>query len=208
MKNERKLELKKIIGLIFKVLFLIIVIPIILMSVVVMIKANKYPDKIPDILGYKPMIVLSGSMETALYTGDLVFVKIVNPDTLKKGDIIAFRNEVDTVTTHRIIDIVNKNGQEYFKTKGDNNNIEDSNLVSVEDIEGVYVFKIPKLGEALMILKEPRSLLLILLIILVIGLIWLHLADKKEKEILKKEDEQYKKEFEEYKKKQLEKTKK
>lgn len=208
MKNERKLELKKIIGLIFKVLFLIIVIPIILMSVVVMIKANKYPDKIPDILGYKPMIVLSGSMETALYTGDLVFVKIVNPDTLKNGDIIAFRNEVDTVTTHRIIDIVNKNGQEYFKTKGDNNNIEDSNLVSVEDIEGVYVFKIPKLGEALMILKEPRSLLLILLIILVIGLIWLHLADKKEKEILKKEDEQYKKEFEEYKKKQLEKTKK
>ena len=208
MKNERKLELKKIIGLIFKVMFLIIVIPIIVMSVVVMIKANKYPDKIPDILGYKPMIVLSGSMETALYTGDLVFVKIVNPDTLKNGDIIAFRNEVDTVTTHRILDIVNKNGQEYFKTKGDNNNIEDSNLVSIEDIEGVYVFKIPKLGEALMILKEPRSLLLILLIILVIGLIWLHLADKKEKEILKKEDEQYKKEFEDYKKKQLEKTKK
>ena len=45
------------------------------------------------------MIVLSGSMETAIYTGDLVFVKVVDTDTLKTGDIIAFRNEADTVTT-------------------------------------------------------------------------------------------------------------
>ena len=204
MENRRKFKTTEIVGLICKVLFLIIVIPIIIMSVIVIIKANKYPDKIPDIFGYKPMIVLSGSMETSIYTGDLVFVKVVDTDTLNAGDIIAFRNETNTVTTHRIIEVVNENGQKYFKTKGDNNNVEDSNLVNPADVEGVYVFKIPKLGEVLMILKEPRSLLLILLIILVIGLIWLHLADKREKKMLKQEDEQYKKEFEEFKKKQIE----
>ena len=122
MKNRRKLKKTEIMGLILKIVFLIIVIPIILMSIIVMIKANKYPDKIPDIFGYKPMIVLSGSMETAIYTGDLVFVKIVDTDKLNVGDVIAFRNEVDTVTTHRIINIVDKNGKRYFETKGDNNN--------------------------------------------------------------------------------------
>ena len=122
MKNRRELKKTEIMGLILKIVFLIIVIPIILMSIIVMIKANKYPDKIPDIFGYKPMIVLSGSMETAIYTGDLVFVKIVDTDKLNVGDVIAFRNEVDTVTTHRIINIVDKNGKIYFETKGDNNN--------------------------------------------------------------------------------------
>ena len=122
MKNRRELKKTEIMGLILKIVFLIIVIPIILMSIIVMIKANKYPDKIPDIFGYKPMIVLSGSMETAIYTGDLVFVKIVDTDKLNVGDVIAFRNEVDTVTTHRIINIADKNGKRYFETKGDNNN--------------------------------------------------------------------------------------
>ena len=197
----------KIIGLILKVLFCMIVFHIVIMSVIVMIKANKYPDKIPDIFGYKPMIVLSGSMETAIYTGDLVFVKTVNIETLKENDIIAFRNDNDTVTTHRIVEKVEKDGKKFFTTKGDNNRVEDADLVDEADIEGVYVFKIPKLGQILMILKEPQSLAVILLIILVIGLIWLYMADKMEKEEIKKEDEQYKKEFEEFKKMQQEKQK-
>lgn len=180
---------------IFKIFFLIIVVPLFLMSIVVMYKANKYPNKVPDILGYKPMIVLSGSMETSIYTGDLVFVKEIDPNELKTNDIIAFRNETDTVTTHRIIEIVNENGQKKFRTKGDNNNAEDSDLVETSDIEGIYVFKISKLGNFLMFLQQPMGLVMVLLIILVIGLIWLHFANKKD-------DEKYRKEFEEFKKQQ------
>lgn len=208
MKNKGKCKKTNVIGLIFKILFLIIVISIIIISTIVIIKANKYPDKIPDIFGYKPMIVLSGSMETSIYTGDLVIVKIVDTDTLKEGDVIAFRNDADTVTTHRIVEIVEQDGQKYFKTKGDNNNVEDDNLVDVTDVEGIYVYRIPKLGEILMILKEPQSLVVILLIILVIGLIWLYVADKKERETIKQEDEKYRKEFEEFKKRQIEKNQK
>lgn len=205
---EKKTNKKtKILGLIIKVLFFIIAIPIVIMSVIVMIKANKYPDKIPDIFGYKPMIVLSGSMETSIYTGDLVFVKEVDTKELKENDVIAFRNEENTVTTHRIVEVVEQNGKEYFKTKGDNNNTEDANLVSTSDIEGIYVFRIPELGNILMTLKEPQSLIVILLTILVIGLIWLNIADKKEKAQLKQEDEKYRKEFEEFKKMQQEKEK-
>ena len=101
--SRREEKNKKIgIGTIIKILFFIIAIPLLIIACSIMYKANAYPDKVPDIFGIKPMIVLSGSMETSIHTGDLVFVKMVDPATLKKNDVIAFRNEADTVTTHRI----------------------------------------------------------------------------------------------------------
>lgn len=198
IKNEQKTN---ILGIILKTLFFVIIISMIIISFIIIVKANRNPGEIPDFFGYKPMIVLSGSMETSIYTGDLVLVKEVPPSTLKENDIIAFRNEANTVTTHRIIEIItNSNGKEEFRTKGDNNTVEDLNLVQEQDIEGVYVFRIPKLGSVLMQLKEPHTLVIILLIILIIGLIWLHIADKNE------DDKKYKKEFEEFKKRQQNKT--
>ncbi len=137
MRNVKKSKKEKNskIGIIIRVIFFIIAIVILLISATVLFKANKYPDKVPDVLGYKPMIVLSGSMETSIHTGDLVFVKIVDTTTLKEGDVIAFRNEEDTVTTHRIVEIVYENGKQYFRTKGDANNTEDLNLVEMESEE-------------------------------------------------------------------------
>lgn len=197
MQNNKQKQKKNILGIVLKCLFFMIVITVIIISSIIIIKAKKNPDEVPDFLGYKPMIVLSGSMETSIYTGDLVFVKEVDPETLKENDIIAFRNEANTVTTHRIIEIItDSEGKKEFRTKGDNNVTEDINLVQEEDIEGVYISRIPKLGNVLMQLKEPNTLVIILLIILVIGLIWLHMADKHE------DDEKYRKEFEEFKKRQ------
>lgn len=204
MKKENNKSKKSIIGKIIKIILALIAMPIFIMSLIIMIKANKYPDKIPDVMGYKPMIVLSGSMETAIYTGDLVIVKTVDIESLKKEDVIAFRNDANTVTTHRIIEIIEENGETVFKTKGDNNNVVDDKIVEEKDIEGIYLFRIPKLGKILMILKEPTSLVVILLGILVVGLICLHIIDKKEN----KENEAYRKEFEEFKKRQQELNKK
>jgi len=204
MKVEYK-SLTKIIGKIVKILFFIIAIPILILSLIIMIKARIYPDKVPDVLGYKPMIVLSGSMETSIYTGDLVFVKIVDTNTLKENDIIAFRNETNTVTTHRIVELVKENGNTLFRTKGDNNNAEDAKLVQANEVEGVYAFKISGLGDVLMFLKEPKSLIILLLATLVLGLTWIQIMDKIENKNKIQEDEKYKKEFEEFKKMQQEK---
>lgn len=190
----------KTIGLISKTIFFIVAIPLLILSLIIMIKARMYPDKVPDVFGYKPMIVLSGSMETSIYTGDLVFVKMVDPSTLNKNDIIAFRNETNTVTTHRIIEIIDENEDRLFKTKGDNNNSADTRPVSSDDVEGVYVCKIPGLGNVLMFLKEPKSLIILLLTTLVLGLIWIQVMDKIENREKQEEDEKYRKEFEEFKK--------
>lgn len=204
MKQENKSKTKKV-GIVIKILFFIIAIPILLLSLTIMIKARMYPDKIPDVFGYKPMIVLSGSMETSIYTGDLVFVKMVDTSTLKENDIIAFRNESDKVTTHRITEVVNENGNIFFRTKGDNNNTEDADLVIPSDVEGIYAFKISGLGNVLMFLKEPKSLAILLLTTLVLGLAWIHVMDKIENKNKTLEDEKYRKEFEEFKKMQQEK---
>lgn len=196
--------IKKII----KGIVTILVILILFISCVILIDSIKNKDEVPSFFGWKPFIVLSGSMETSIYTGDLVVVKETDAISLKVDDIIAFRNEADTVTTHRIVDVINQNGNVCFRTKGDNNNTEDANLVKVEEVEGIYVFKISGLGNILMILKEPKSLAVILLVILVIGLIWINILDKIEKKNLKIEDEKYRKEFEEFKRQQKNKEEK
>ncbi len=205
---EKKHKNTNIIFNILKIFFLTVAIIIVLVAGIIIYKANANPDKVPDIFGYKPMIVLSGSMETSIYTGDLVFVKIVDTDTFQVGDIVAFRNEKNTVTTHRIIEIVNENGQTYFRTKGDANNAEDANLVSMDDVEGIYIWRIAGFGNFLMFMKEPIGLILVLLVILVVGLLWLYLVNKKDEKKQKEEDEKDRLEFEEFKKqRELEKKK-
>ncbi len=189
-----------IIAKIIKILVIIIAIPLLLISIVIVYKANKYPDKIPDIFGIKPMIVLSGSMESKIHTGDLVFVKIVDTNTLKENDVISFRNEDDKVTTHRIVEIIEEDGSKKFRTKGDANNTEDTNLVEEKAVEGIYVARIAKVGNFLMFMHQPIGLATVLIIILLIGLIWLYFANKHDDKVLAYENEQERREFEEYKK--------
>ena len=56
-----------------------------------------------------------------------------------------------------------------------------------------------------MFLKEPKSLIILLLATLVLGLTWIQIMDKIENKNKIQEDEKYKKEFEEFKKMQQEK---
>ena len=182
-----------------KIIIFIIAFIILFISGTIMYKVNKYPDKVPDVFGYKPMIVLSGSMETSIHTGDLVFVKMIDTTILKENDVIAFRNEEDTVTTHRIIEIVFENGKKYFRTKGDANNAEDMNLVKMEDVEGIYVGRLAGVGNFLMFLQKPIGLFTVLLVILVIGLIWLYVVNKREEKKYREQNEKDRLEFEEFK---------
>ena len=183
------------IGRVIKAIFFIMAILILASAITIMYKANKYPDKVPDVLGYKPMIVLSGSMETSIKTGDLVIVRMTKTgkDELKENDIIAFRNETDTVTTHRIVGIVEEDGQTYYRTKGDNNNVEDTKLVKPTEIEGIYVGRIGGVGNFLMFIQQPIGLAVMLLIVLVIGLIWLYIINKIDNKKFAKEYEEMKK---------------
>ncbi len=203
MKNS-KVKRQVSIGQCIKIILFIIAIPMLFFSGIIMYKAVKYPDKIPDVFGIKPMIVLTGSMESEIYAGDLALVKEVDASTLKENDIIAFRNEENKVTTHRIVKLISEGSDILFMTKGDNNNTEDADLVKVTQVEGIFVLRIPKVGSFLMFMQQPIGLAVVLLVILVIGLGILYLMNKADNKKEAIENEKYRQEFEEFRRKKQE----
>ena len=144
---------KKIIS----ILLLIILLPILLVNSVILINSVINPDEVPSFFGWKPFIVLSGSMESEIFAGDIAVVR--ETDEFKKNDIIAFKTEDNIVITHRIVDVVLEDGLNKYVTKGDNNNTEDRGYVYEEDIEGVFVFKISRLGNVAMFIQTPVGMI-------------------------------------------------
>ena len=181
-------------------IFISILILILIFDVIILIKSKVFPDKVPGIIGYTPFIVMSGSMKSKIEVGDIVIVKEVDVNNLKKDDIIAFSNSEKLVTTHRIVNVINENGNICFETKGDSNNIKDEGLVYPADVEGVYKFKIAKIGSLILFLQEPLGFSLMMVCILLIGSIMFMIENRKNRN-LSKEDEEYMKEFEEFKRK-------
>lgn len=99
---------------------------------------------IPTIIGIKPFIVLSGSMEDEIKTGAIAYINThVKVQDIQVGDIIAF-NVGNTQVTHRVI-AVNENNT--FTTKGDANENEDLRPVKFEDYKGKTIFSIPDIGK-------------------------------------------------------------
>lgn len=171
----------KLIGKIASIIFYIIAIPIIIFSFTLIIKTFINPNEIPDFFGYKSFIIISGSMEPTIMTGDAIFVKEVPESEIKVNDIISFKEkDGENITTHRIIEIKEEDGIKKYKTKGDNNNAEDKNLTTYNQIEGKYLFKINNFGTISNILQN--KIFLIILSILIIFIYWYskRLKDKKQ----------------------------
>ena len=55
------------------------------------------PLTVPRIAGYQIYTVISGSMEPAIPTGSLVYVKNTAPSGIEKGDVIAFYGSLEMV---------------------------------------------------------------------------------------------------------------
>lgn len=179
-------KLKKIISIIV----LILLLPVLIVNSVILINSYTKPDEIPSFMGWKPFIVLSGSMETEIKTGDIVVVKEVPIEDVKLNDVIAFKED-GIVITHRIVEIKEDNGVKKYITKGDNNNVKDSGFVLKEQIEGVYQFRIEGLGNLAMFIQTPIGMLVCLSIPLGI-LLLIQISDNKK--IQKEQREKYRKE--------------
>ncbi len=134
-------KIKKLITIII----LIVLFVILFVSGTILIDSYIHPDEVPSFFGWKPFIVLSGSMQTEINVGDIVVVKEVDTSELEVGDVIAYKTSDDTVITHRIVSIIEEDGETKLETKGDNNNSSDANYVSLDQVEGKFVFKVSKL---------------------------------------------------------------
>lgn len=179
---EREGKMQKIKKAI-SIIVILILFPILLMSIVILADSYTHPNEVPSFFGWKPFIVLSGSMETQISAGDIVVVKEIDTKELKKGDIIAFKDG-NIVITHRIDEVTEIDGKTQYITKGDNNSTQDIGYVSPEQIEGVFKFKVSRLGNLAMFIQTPLGMIVCLSIPIII-IILLQTADsKKEKEEL------------------------
>ena len=193
MKEKKK---EKIIGII-KAVFVVILVIILIINTYVMIQTKTKPNSVPSLFGYKPFIVLSGSMEDEMYVGDLVIVKETDANSLKVNDIIAFRDSENFVTTHRIVNIVNTDKGRCFETKGDANNTKDNSVVCPDSIEGKYSSKISAIGNAILFIQQPLGFAVMMLSILIICILIYFVSNRN---INKKISDEELKEFEEFKK--------
>ena len=98
---------------------------------------------------YKPIAVLSNSMVPVFSRGDLVIVEKISDkekNNLKVGTIIEFEHGSATIM-HRINRITEDEfGNRLYVTKGDNNNVVDSDKVKPSQVHSVIHHSVPLLG--------------------------------------------------------------
>lgn len=117
-------------------IFLGISIIILIFCVYVAVKSKKTGEDI-YILGYKPYIISTGSMEPTLKVRGLVLIKEFPYEDVQVGDIISFvPAEIGKPVCHRVVEIT----PEGFITKGDNNKTDDMGVVTKEEYKGRLVF--------------------------------------------------------------------
>jgi len=111
-------------------------------------------------VGWHLDIVYGGSMEPAIEVGSLAVIQPVDPQTVKVGDIITYRSgtESGTVTTHRVIEVMDNDGSLMFHTKGDANEDPDAYTVPAENILGRVLLNVPYAGYAMGYIRTPLGL--------------------------------------------------
>ena len=144
---KKKYEKKLIIKRLLKIVYVPIIAGIILITILAGYKKYVKHENNISILGFRQYVVATGSMEPEYNIGDLIVIRETTKEEIKIGDVINYISEtgIDTIT-HRVVDIIQKDGQTYYKTKGDNNNSVDPELVNYSQVNGILVFKISKLG--------------------------------------------------------------
>lgn len=136
----------------------------------------KMQGKVPNVLGYSVVKIVSGSMEDTIPEGSYILVKATSPEKIKRDDIICFYSSDPTIlgipNTHRVVadPIVTETGIE-FVTRGDANSADDKYTAKGENLVGRYVRIMHGLGSFVdMLDRGMMNVLFIGLEILILAL--------------------------------------
>lgn len=114
------------------------------------------------LIGIKPYITLSGSMEPKIHTGSLCFVDThARYEQMEEGDVVAFETTAGSLVTHRILSIT----PEGMETKGDANESSDGISVTEQNFCGKTLFSIPYAGYGVAALQKPWNKAIICILI-------------------------------------------
>jgi len=118
---------------------------------------------------FRAFVVQSGSMSPAIKTGSLVFIQpstnYVKGDviTVKVGEDADIKNPKATIT-HRVVDIIQKDKQTFYTTKGDANDTPDMTPRPANLVLGKVVLTIPFLGYPVGFIKTSTGFIIAIVI--------------------------------------------
>lgn len=138
---KKKLE-NSFVGFLYKILKVIVTIIILIILLVILIQ--RVSNNKISLGGYQVYSIITGSMEPKYKVGDVILVKEVDLNQIKKGDDLTYLgkegNFSGKIVSHQVIG-VNKSHDGYsFRTKGMNNPIEDP-LVQEDQVLGIAIHK-------------------------------------------------------------------
>lgn len=199
-KISKQIKIEKTIKKILKTILLAFLIMLLSINLIMLYHKNVMKEEIPRIGNVSVFNIVSKSMEDTINVNDLIVIKQCKESEIQKEDIITYKKEDGTIVTHRVVRISKEGGQNLYTTKGDNNEIEDSEPIKHSQVYGKYLFKINNAGNIVELLQENNGLMSVVLIILI--LIILKNSKDKKKEHRKRIREKYdiKKKRDEYKK--------
>ena len=129
--------------------------------------ATRDTANVSSLAGYTPMVVKTDSMAPTFYSGDLILIKKCDTSKLTEGDIICFHTIINNeyaLNTHRIEEIDENENMRSYTTKGDNNAISDTHIISDGDIVGKYVGKLSKFGHVMDFLSSSMGFLIVIVL--------------------------------------------
>ena len=187
--------MKKALNIIKTILVSLVVAFAVFMMIFTIVSVNTFNRNERDFFGYKLYIVNSDSMSaTDFSAGDLIFVKEVDPRTLKEGDIITFLSQnsdnFGKTVTHKIRKLTeDAEGNPGFITYGTTTNDDDESIVTYPYVLGMYKAHIPKLGSFFNFVRTSTGYLVcifvpFMLIIIYEGMRFVSLFRKYKKEQL------------------------
>ena len=135
--------------LLYTILILLLVVGIVFIAYILDAKKNaERGDWKPPL--YNAYIIVSQGMTPVIRVNDAIITKRVDATDIKVGDVVTYLSEnpeyPGIMITHRVIEKNQVNGEYYFVTKGDYNNIADPLTVKESQIYGKVVMRIPKIG--------------------------------------------------------------
>lgn len=135
----------------------------------------------PLLAGFRPVVVLSGSMEPTYHVGSVIYYKETPFEAIEAGDPITFHaGEGGSLVTHRVTE--KQELSRAFVTKGDANNSEDPAPVAYDKVVGKATsFCIPYAGYFVGFGKQP-VVIISMVVILLMGIILEQISPKKKKE--------------------------
>ena len=129
----------------------------------------KREHRVPTFFGYSFSIVITGSMEPDIKVGEFLIVKETPLEEIGEGNDILFTAKSGTIAgervVHRVIEVGTDADGLYFRTKGTNNAVADTEVVRADNFIGKAVAHSAFLGAVVSFFSNTYTIVAVMMLL-------------------------------------------